>query len=85
MLGGILSTHLFDVGLWAAIETHMSLFAVVLTAVAIAVLVGKELWELTGRRDMAWKPARPLFYVVVVWLIFTIGVFNTDEFIYFQF
>lgn len=85
MLSHIFSSEFLAVSLPVAVEQHFQLFSMGLTAGCVLLLLGKECWELLAWRDVKWKPARPLFYVVVVWIIFTVGTFNTDEFIYFQF
>lgn len=85
MLDAVFSPEVLQARLDVAVEATFPIFSLLLTLFSMALLIGKELWEISDRGNVRWGPARPLFYVVIVWIIFTIGNFSTDEFIYFQF
>jgi D-alanyl-lipoteichoic acid acyltransferase DltB (MBOAT superfamily) len=85
ILGSIFSTELLTVSVAQALETAFPIFSLLLTLLAVLILLAKETYEEAGWLNITWRSARPLFYVAVLWLIFGIGAFNTDEFIYFQF
>lgn len=85
MMQGIFSAELFSASWREAIEGSFSIFSLVLTLLAILIMLIKEAWEEVGITFVGWQPARPLFYVVIFWIIFSIGAFDTNEFIYFQF
>jgi len=81
----IFSFEFFGDHVFSLFDNYFQYFMLLFLCVFLFVKEFNEEFALVNKYPMLYKNLKPAFYIALIWILFMIGDFNANTFIYFQF
>jgi len=81
----IFSFEFFGDHVFSLFDNYFQYFMLLFLCVFLFVKEFNEEFALVNRYPLMYKNLKPAFYIALIWILFMIGDFNANTFIYFQF